>query len=145
MATWSEFESAAPELAARVRERFDAHKHKTMATLRRDGSPRISGTETEFSDGELWIGSMARALKARDLQRDPRVAIHSATFDPDKDWPGEAKLAGVAEEIVREGESSHRFRIDIREASTVGLDEGRTKLLIEVWTPDRGVRAIERD
>jgi hypothetical protein len=156
MATWSEFESAAPELAARVRERFDAHKHKTMATLRRDGSPRISGTETQFKDGELWFGSMWKAVKALDLQRDPRIAIHSATFDPDKDWPGEAKVAGVAEEIVdeaavkeRNGEAaaggpSHLFRLDVREASTVGLDEARTKLLIEVWTPERGVRVIER-
>ena len=110
MATWSEFESAAPELAARVRERFDAHKHKTMATVRRDGSPRISGTETEFSEGELWIGSMWKAVKALDLQRDPRFAIHSATFDPDKDWPGEAKVAGVAEEIDKaaEGEGDRR-------------------------------------
>jgi hypothetical protein len=144
MATWSEFESAAPELAARVRERFDAHKHKTLATVRRDGGPRISGTETEFSDGELWIGSMPKAVKARDLQRDPRFAIHSATFDPDKDWPGEAKLAGVAEEVVREGESSHRFRLDVREVSAVALNAERTKLLIEVWTPERGVRVIER-
>ena len=100
MATWSEFAAQAPELAERVRARFDAHKHKTMATIRRDGSPRISGTETQFSDGELWIGSMWKAVKALDLQRDPRYAIHSATFDPDKDWPGEAKVAGVAEEIV---------------------------------------------
>ena len=156
MATWSEFESAAPELAARVRERFDAHKHKTMATIRRDGSPRISGTETQFADGELWFGSMWKAVKALDLQRDPRIAIHSATFDPDKDWPGEAKVAGVAEEIVDEqavrarngdaagGGPSHLFRLDLREASTVGLDEARTKLVIEVWTPERGVRVIER-
>ncbi len=156
MATWSEFESAAPELAARVRERFDAHKHKTMATIRRDGSPRISGTETQIKDGELWFGSMWKAVKALDLQRDPRIAIHSATFDPDKDWPGEAKVAGVAEEIVDEqaikerngdaagGGPSHLFRLDVREASTVGLDEARTKLLIEVWTPERGVRVIER-
>ena len=110
MATWSEFESAAPELAARVRERFDAHKHKTMATVRRDGSPRISGTETQFKDGELWFGSMWKAVKALDLQRDPRFAIHSATFDPDKDWPGEAKVAGVAEEIVDETRSGAQRR-----------------------------------
>jgi hypothetical protein len=148
MATWSEFESAAPELAARVRERFDAHKHKTMATVRRDGSPRISGTETEFKEGELWIGSMWKAVKALDLRRDPRFAIHSATFDPDKDWPGEAKVAGVAEEVIKEhnggGDPSHLFRLDVREVSTVGLNAERTKLLIEVWTPERGVRVIER-
>ena len=92
MASWSDFEAEAPELAARVRELLDAHGHKTIATIRRDGSPRISGTETELSDGELWIGSMQDALKARDLQRDPRFALHSASEDPDV-WTGDAKLA----------------------------------------------------
>src|SRR4051812_49543603 len=104
MASWSEFAAAAPELAERVKTSFDAHKHKTMATLRKDGSPRISGTETNFRDGELYIGSMWQALKARDLQRDPRFALHSATFDPDNDWPGEGKLAGMAVEILDEAQ-----------------------------------------
>jgi hypothetical protein len=155
MATWSEFAAAAPELAERVKARFDAHKHKTMATLRKDGSPRISGTECRFEDGELWIGSMWKAVKALDLQRDPRFAMHSATVDPD-DWGGEAKIAGTAEEIVdedeirrRNGEAgengpSHAFRLDINEVSTVGLNDAKTKLVIEVWTAERGVRTIER-
>jgi hypothetical protein len=155
MSSWSDFEAAAPELAASVRARLDAHTHKTLATLRRDGSPRISGTETEFIDGELWIGSMWQARKARDLQRDPRFALHSGSDEPDA-WAGDAKLAGVAEEItdperVREinGEKappgpSHLFRLDLREVSTVGLDEARTQLVIEVWTPEDGVRTIKR-
>ena len=53
MPTWSEFEAAAPELAKSVRARLDAHTHKTIATLRRDGSPRISGIETAFVDSDL--------------------------------------------------------------------------------------------
>jgi hypothetical protein len=157
MASWSDFETAAPELAARVKALFDAHKHKTMATLRKDGSPRISGTETTFRDGELFIGSMWQALKAKDLQRDGRFAIHSATFDPDKNWPGEAKLAGRAYEIVDEaqvkdlnGEAaangpSHLFRLDLTEVSTVGLDDAKTHLIIDVWTPEKGARTITRD
>ena len=72
MSSWSQFELEAPGLAERVRARLDAHVHKTIATLRRDGSPRISGTEIRFEDGEVWIGSMWQALKARDLQSDPR-------------------------------------------------------------------------
>ena len=123
MASWSDFESEAPELAARVRERLDAHGHKTIATIRRDGSPRISGTETEFSDGELWIASMRDALKARDLQRDPRFALHSASEDPDV-WVGDAKLAGTAEEVSRLDADSHRFRLDLQEVSTVGSTRG---------------------
>ena len=39
---------------------------------------------------------------------------------------------------------AHLFRLDLREVSTVGLDESRTALVIDVWTPDRGVRTIRR-
>jgi Pyridoxamine 5'-phosphate oxidase len=143
VASWSEFEAEAPELAARVRELLEAHRHKTMATLRRDGSPRISGTETELSDGELWIGSMRDARKARDLQRDPRFALHSGSEEPDV-WTGDAKLAGLAEEVSTPDATSHRFRLDLREVSTVGLDEARKALVIEVWTPGNGVRTMKR-
>src|SRR4051794_16481165 len=99
MPSWAEFEAEAPELAATVRERLEAHAHKTIATVRRDGSPRISGTEAQLRDGELWIGSMWRALKALDLQRDPRFALHSGSEEPDE-WSGDAKLAGVVQEIT---------------------------------------------
>jgi hypothetical protein len=155
MPTWTEFEAAAPELAGAVRQRLDAHTHKTIATLRRDGSPRISGTETILREGELWIGSMWEARKARDLQRDPRFALHTGSADP-PDWEGDAKLAGIAEEItdpervqaIIGGNAppgpAHLFRLDLREVSTVGLDESRTALVIDVWTPDRGVRTIRR-
>jgi pyridoxamine 5'-phosphate oxidase-like protein len=159
MPSWSEFEAAAPELAQRVRERLDAHRHKTIATIRRDGSPRISGIETEVRDGELWTGSMWRALKALDLQRDPRFALHSGSDEPTDeptDWTGDAKLAGVAEEItdperraaINGGEApsgpSHLFRLDLREVSTVRIDDSGKALRIDVWTPERGVRTLSR-
>ena len=155
MPTWSEFEAAAPALAGEIRARFDAHTHKTLATLRRDGSPRISGTETAFRDGELWIGSMWRARKALDLQRDPRFALHSGSDEP-AEWKGDAKIAGVADEVtdperVRElnGEAagngpSHLFRLDVREASVVKLADGGKEIVIDVWTPDGGVRTMRR-
>ena len=155
MPSWTDFEAAAPALAERVRSRLDAHVHKTLATVRRDGSPRISGTETAFAQGELWIGSMWDALKARDLQRDPRFALHSGSDDP-PGWNGDAKLAGVVEEItdperVQEINGSnappgpsHLFRLDLHEVSVVGLHESGRSLVIEVWTPARGVRTIER-
>ncbi len=155
MPTWSEFEVAAPELAAKVRDRLDAHTHKTLATLRRDGSPRISGVETAFRDGDLWIGSMWQARKAHDLQRDPRYALHSGSDEP-SDWKGDAKLSGVVEEItdsdrVEEinGDSappgpSHLFRLDLHEVSIVALNDARNAIVIDVWTADGGVRRIER-
>jgi hypothetical protein len=156
MPSWSDFHTAAPALAEQVQERLDAHVHKTLATLRSDGSPRISGTETRITDGELWIGSMWQARKALDLQRDPRFALHSGSEDP-PEWPGDAKLSGVAEEIHdpeevarRNGEAaaggpSHLFRLDLREVSLVRMRADRRAIVITWWTPDAGVRTLERE
>src|SRR5919112_5436064 len=100
MPAWSDIEQAEPELAARVRRLFDAGRHKTIATLRADGSPRISGIECEFADDDLRFGSMSGARKLADLERDPRFALHGPTFSPEEgkegEWPGEAKIAGRA-------------------------------------------------
>ena len=82
MVSWREFEATEPELAERVQRLFDAGRHKTVATLRADGSPRISGIECEFVDGQLRFGSMAHSRKAADLARDPRFALHGPTFHP---------------------------------------------------------------
>src|SRR5919107_3338200 len=100
MTAWRDVVQAEPEFAQRVRELFDAHTHKTIATLRADGAPRISGIEATFDDGELAFGSMPSSRKGTDLRRDPRFALHSATVDPvegsEAKWPGEAKVSGRA-------------------------------------------------
>jgi hypothetical protein len=146
--SWAELERAEPEFAGRVRALFDAHRHKTIATLRADGSPRISGIEAVFQDGELVFGSMPKARKGADLVRDPRFALHSATVDPVEgaaaDWPGEAKIAGRAM-VVSTGEDGDRFRAAITEVVHTHLDEAATKLIVEWWTPGQGLRRVERD
>ncbi len=141
MASWSEFEAEAPELAARALAYLDAGTHKTLATLRRDGSPRISGSEAEVVDGELQFGSMLDAVKAKDLLRDGRFALHSASASP-PEWEGDAKVAGVAVEVAREG--YHLFRADIREVVVISLNEERTKMVVESWHEGRGTSRIER-
>lgn len=147
MATWAEFEAEAPQLAARAREYLDAHTHKTLATLRKDGSPRISGTECEIVDGELQFGSMWRGMKALDLLRDPRFALHSGSDDP-PGWAGDAKVAGtVTEEVLKSeqsGEPYHRFRCNITEVVVLGLNAERTKMTIDSWHEGRGTNHLER-
>jgi hypothetical protein len=147
VAAWREFEALEPDFAPRVQALLTTRKHLTMATLRRDGSPRISGTEVEFSTGELWIGSMPGAVKAADLRRDPRVAIHGPTADPPAgapaEWSGEAKIAGRAEAVESDGDS-HRFRIDVEEAVITRLNHAGDRLVIESWNPTRGYRQVER-
>lgn len=167
MPAWRDVEAAVPELAAAVQAVFDAHKHKVIGTLRADGSPRVSGNEATFSDGELWLGMMGGSVKARDLLRDPRLAIHSATADPEMKQ-GDAKLAGRAVEVTdpevirRYGESVaehqgaeehettedpepfHLFRVDITEVSLVRIGDPADHLVIESWSAAAGYRRTER-
>jgi hypothetical protein len=148
-ASWAEVEAEAPELMAAVRGCFTVRKHCTMATLRRDGAPRISGTEVQLEDGQLWTGSMLGARKAQDLQRDGRVALHSPTVDPpegdESSWAGEAKVAGVAVEVphgAAPAQPSHRFRIDLLEVVHTKVDGDA--LLITSWHAGRGVTSRRR-
>jgi hypothetical protein len=155
MASWQQVEAEAPSLGARARELFDANKHKTLATLRRDGSPRISGSEIILADGEMWFGSMWRAMKALDLQRDPRFALHSASDG--SDWAADAKVAGRVEEVtdpdliesVVKGQAPpgpmHLFRADVTELVVTGLGgDPPDHLVIESWHEGRGVERRER-
>jgi len=151
MASWAEFASAEPALASRVQQRFDTRKHKTLATLRKDGSPRISGIEVEFAEGEIFLGLMPGSRKLDDLERDPRLALHSPTDDPPPDnpreWPGEAKLAGFAHEVDVTNspvEGGRRFRVDIREAVFTHLNDAGDQLVIESWHPGEGTQRLER-
>jgi hypothetical protein len=149
--SWKAFVQAEPEFAARVRRLFDAGRHKTIATLRADGSPRISGIEVEFKEGDLTFGSMPDARKGADLMRDPRFALHGPTVDPPEGapsgWSGEAKVAGRAVLVGDlEGETSGQlFRGELDEVVLTGLTEAADRLLIEVWRPGVPLRRIERD
>jgi hypothetical protein len=147
MTRWSEFAAAEPEFASRVREVFSAHRHHAMATLRKDGAPRISGTEVSFEGEDMTIGIMAGALRAADLRRDPRLAIHSQGVDPpegdQRAWSGEAKVAGTAVEVPGEGEH-HAIRIDIGEVVLTRLGDPADHLVIESWHPGRGLERAQR-
>lgn len=156
VASWSEVEAEAPELSGLAREFLEAHTHLTLATLRKDGSPRISGTEIIMADGQIWLGSMPGARKARDLQRDSRFAVHSGSSDPEAGWKGDAKLAGRVEEIDDDARKAeivggkappgplHLFRCDISELVVVRLGDPADHLLIESWHEGRGLSSLRR-
>lgn len=156
MPSWKVIEQAEPHFASRVRERMGAGRHKTLATLRADGSPRISGIECEFTDTDLCFGSMTGARKGADLERDPRFALHGPTVHPEegkeKEWPGEAKVAGrairsssVTTDEGNDEADGEMFIADITEVVITALNADATKLVVESWTPDRGLQMVERD
>jgi len=146
MTTWGELRSDAPEFAACVRAAFEAGTNKTLATLRADGSPRISGSELAFDDHHVTLGMMPGSRKLADVERDPRVALHSPTLEPPPGslGPGDAKLAGVLVAISAPegGVPGAYFELQISEAvvTTVQGDE----LVVESWHPGRGVEVVRR-
>jgi Pyridoxamine 5'-phosphate oxidase len=164
MASWQELRAAEPEFAERVEALFGAGRHKTLATLRRDGGPRISGIEATFAAGELWLGMMPRSRKGQDLRRDPRMALHSPSLDPPDDptaWGGDAKVSGRAvEETGDEQRRAFRqaqgddgqeppgdfelFRVEIDEVVRTSVGDPADHLVIELWRPGAGLRAMRR-
>ena len=161
MARWEEVASEAPQLAEAAQAFFDAHVHKVLATLRKDGAPRVSGIEASFREGDLWFGGMWQSRKALDLLADPRFALHSGSVDP-PEWKGDAKVAGRAEETdpaafpavteaegEAEGEKAppepyHLFRADVTEGVLTRLGEPADHIVVEFWREGRGVQRIER-
>jgi Pyridoxamine 5'-phosphate oxidase len=142
---------------------MDAHRHKTMATLRADGSPRISGIEASFVQGQLWFGSMPDSRKGHDLRRDPRFALHSASVDPpegdESRWSGDAKLSGRAVRITDPDElaaalhalnvpsdqqGSDLFRAEITEVVLTRVGDPADHLVIELWRPGLPLHRVER-
>ena len=158
MAAFAEVASQEPEFAARVRAAFDAHAHKFLATLRRDGSPRISGIEMGFVAGEPWLAGMPASVKFADLRRDPRFALHSGSAEPDA-FAADAKLSGRATEVIDPGERAayakaagvpgdglgfELFRVDLEQVVLIALNDEKTALVISSWRPRKGLTRTER-
>lgn len=153
---WGQFEGQAPELAERIQLRFESHLHVVMATLRQDGSPRLSGMEAPIRDGHLWLGMMPDSLKAADLVRDPRFSLYSSP-DTEELPLGDARIDGQAvaakPEEVDVFVAGHRMPIDDPKAmvlftacisrATLTRVKGQ-ELVIETWTPTNGLREIRR-
>jgi hypothetical protein len=160
MATWTAVEAAAPPLAAAVRARFEAHGLALLATVRADGSPRISGIEPLFAGEHLWLGMMGGSRKGADLVRDPRFALHSATVDKAV-TAGDAKVVGSVVEATDAGDHAEfleaftaatgsppppgplvLFRADVREISL--LRPAGDHLDIRWWREGVGERQLDR-
>lgn len=147
---WADFEKDASGLATRVRACFERHQHAVLATLRRDGSPRLSGLGAPIRDGHLWLGTSPTARIASDLRRDARFALHSA-LDSEKVLIGDAKVEGLARPATEDEmdvfASGYDFEVD--DPSSIALYTARLlrvvltrvngdKLNIDHWTPSQG-------
>lgn len=151
---WSAFETAEPEFAAAVRARFGQYKHHVLATLRKDGSPRVTGLEVDFRFGEMWLGMMAGSRKAQDLLRDARFAVQANPGAGDDMADGDVRVGGRAVEVtdgmkerftgeVGPPEPYHLFRVEIGEVVWTAIEDGA--LVVRVWQPGKQVRTRKVD
>ncbi|MFI2214596.1 pyridoxamine 5'-phosphate oxidase family protein [Streptomyces sp. NPDC020141] len=153
--SWADFLAAEPELAATVRARFERHRHHVLATLRKDGSPRVTGLEVIFREGELWLGMMPGSVKALDLRRDPRLAVHANPGADDSMDGGDVKIAGRAAEVLDAAEIArfgdaigqpppfHLFRVTLTEVVRTSVRGDH--LLIQSWRPGAPAQTRTRD
>lgn len=152
---WDAFATAVPDVAELAEARFRKDGLCLVGTLRRDGSPRISPCELDFTAGELLLGMMWRSRKALDLLRDPRIVVHSVISDREG-TEGDVKLYGRAIDIsapeLRESYRDaikarigwapdepeyHLFALDIESAGYIVFgDEGYAL----AWDPEHGLR-----
>jgi pyridoxamine 5'-phosphate oxidase-like protein len=152
---WSEFESAAPELASAAKTRLEATRLVLLGTIRADGSPRISPIEPYFTPKELLLGAMTRSLKVRDLERDPRCVLHSPISHPDAGEP-EFKLYGTmvaatdreartdAWWMSRPTEAARVFAFRIDEAAAVAWDLEHGEMTVTRWSTRSGLEEAKR-
>lgn len=162
MTTWKEFTEQAPRTSGVFARRHAATGNLClMATLRSDGYPRISPIEPRIFEDQLWIIGMPNTTKFRDLGRDPRFCLHTATVDAHVS-EGDAKLWGVVEDVrdealhqrfaamlfeeigldLRGQKFDHFYAADLTGASTVEMDGG---LAITIWKPGEPERTVRKN
>ncbi|MEU6255893.1 pyridoxamine 5'-phosphate oxidase family protein [Streptomyces sp. NPDC047043] len=154
-ANWDTFATAEPDLARTVEDRFGAFTHHVLATLRKDGSPRTTGLEVRFLDGELWLGMMPNSLKALDLNRDPRFALQANPGPGTGMGGGDVRISGRAIGVEEAGtkaaymkeveppEPFHLFRTELTEVVRTYVEDDKY-LVVEVWKPGEPVRTLKR-
>ncbi|MBD9701796.1 pyridoxamine 5'-phosphate oxidase family protein [Streptomyces caniscabiei] len=155
LSNWGAFVAAEPELAQTVEARFGAFTHHVLATLRKDGSPRTTGLEVRFTQGELWLGMMPDSLKALDLRRDSRFALQANPGPGTEMGGGDVRVSGRAVEVddpavkaaygeeVEPPEPFHLFRTELTEVARTYVEDEKY-LVVQVWKPGGPVRTLKR-
>jgi hypothetical protein len=122
MATWAEFATAAPSLAAEGRDLLyrDGHGQALLATVRGGDLPRIHPISLAVV-GERLYAFILRSAKRLDLEQDGRFALHTL-HDPAA--PSEFAIRGRATLVDTDGvrsavASDWSFEVD----ETYGLFE----------------------
>lgn len=156
-----------PDLTERAVAILTSTTNAVLATLRADGSPRVSGIDPFVAVGHLWIGSMDDSRKGDDLARDPRMALHGIPWESRRIKEGatdagdaDVKLTGRAVPLTDPAlrsrvatwfqeergydapEDGGLYSIDIDTLVVIYVEDD--ELVIDRWTAADGRRTIRR-
>jgi hypothetical protein len=150
---WDEFEAEQPTLAQLGQRRLGDPGVVLIATIRVDGSPRLSPVEPLFWNGELWLSMGWGSRKASDLRRDPRILVHNVVTNREGS-EGEYKVRGravaEADPVVQHGYADmvsrllgwnpepgrfHLFRVDVEDVTFIRWDPATNDQFVARW-PD---------
>ncbi len=147
--SWKDLETAQPDLAAFGAERFQRFGVAYLATLRKDGSPRVHPVTPIVGQGRLFLFMEPTSPKGHDLRRDGRYALHSAVSDSSGD-SGEFFMAGratfrddpgtrrLAAELASYTPADHYvlFEMDVESAASTVYKDGQP--VRQHWKADAG-------
>ena len=133
MATWAQFEEQAPDLAEVATRLWPGlvalHRGAVptgpcfaigyLATVRRDGSPRLHPICPVLAGGRLFAAIPLSSPKGRDLRRDPRCVIH-ALPGPDDD---ELCIRAMATEVTADSSARALIRGVVAASGVGGMIE----------------------
>ncbi len=147
---WSEFAAQQHVLAAVAHDQLVRPGVVLAGTTWRDGSARISGAGPLIMDGELWLSMMPTSAKVGDLDRDPRILLHSIVTSPAPQ--AEIMMRGITR--ARTGDELQRryaaavqaclgwqpvsgefalFAVDINDVTYIGHDPGNNAQHVARW------------
>jgi hypothetical protein len=148
---WAEFGEQEVQLATLGRKMLGEPGVVLVATIRNDGTPRVSPVEPLFWADELWLSMGLGTRKAADLARDPRILVHSIVASRDG-TNGEYKVRGQAiadngadlQEAYADVVAStlgwhpepgrfHLFRVDVEDVTYIRWDDATNDQYVTRW------------
>lgn len=135
LASWVEFATAAPEIAAAGARHLDrAEGAALLATVRGAAAPRIHPVTVGIVEDHLYV-FLLESAKQRDLAQDGRYALHA---HQDMAAPDEFSVRGRAR-VIPPGEERDR----VAAGWYFGVGEADTLFELLIQTAIRGERAAD--